>query len=168
VWGEDCYKDIMAVTDFISQRDDVNDDSMAAFGCSFGGYMTNLIGVKTDRFRCLISQASIFSISNFYANTDFPGYWYRALAMTNHPFNDLDHYDQHSPHRLIQNWKSPTLIAHGEKDYRSPISESLALFESLLYHGVEAEFIVFPDESHGLVKPRNVEAWYDAIVDYPG
>jgi dipeptidyl aminopeptidase/acylaminoacyl peptidase len=166
VWGEKCYTDIMTVVDRVSALDCVNESKMAVFGFSFGGYMTNWIGVNSNKFKCLISQAGIFSLSSFYSATDFPAYWHRLLAMTDHPFNNLSDCDRYSPHRLIANWTSPALIFHGEKDYRVPISQSLSLFEALLHYGNEAELIVFPDEGHGIGKPKNVEAWYGYTLEF--
>ena len=166
VWGEKCYTDIMTVVDRVSALDCINENKMAVFGFSFGGYMTNWIGVNSNKFKCLISQAGIFSLSSFYSATDFPAYWHRLLAMTDHPFNNLSDCDRYSPHRRIANWTSPALIFHGEKDYRVPISQSLSLFEALLYYGNEAELIVFPDEGHGIRKPKNVEAWYGYTLDF--
>ena len=39
-------------------------NSIMAMGGSFGGYMTNWIGTQTDRFRCLITHASIFTMAH--------------------------------------------------------------------------------------------------------
>lgn len=166
VWGEKCYTDIMAVVDKVSALECVDEGKMAVFGCSFGGYMTNWIGVNHTRFKCLVTQAGIFSLSSFCSATDFPEYWHRLLNMAEHPFNNLSDSDKYSPHRKIANWTSPTLIVHGEKDFRVPIDQSLALFESLLYHGNEAELIVFSNEGHGIRKPKNAEAWYGSIIKF--
>ena len=57
VWGDQCYRDLMAVTDAVGRRPDVDRDRMMAMGGSFGGYMTNWIGTQTARFRCLITHA---------------------------------------------------------------------------------------------------------------
>ncbi|HEU4751850.1 MAG TPA: prolyl oligopeptidase family serine peptidase, partial [Armatimonadota bacterium] len=55
---------------------------------------------------------------------------------------------------------------HGEKDYRVPIGEGLALFEALQHHGVPSELLVFPDENHWILKPRNTVAWYDTVLEF--
>src|SRR4029077_4143588 len=89
---------------------------------------------------------------------DVPAWWGHEMA--GHPYGDATTYDRFSPHRLVANWKSPTLVIHGERDYRVPISESLALFEALQHHGVASELLVFPDENHWILKPRNVRVWY--------
>jgi Dipeptidyl aminopeptidases/acylaminoacyl-peptidases len=59
VWGDQCFRDLMCVADAIEARSDVDSKRIMAMGGSFGGYMTNWIGTQTDRFRCLITHASI-------------------------------------------------------------------------------------------------------------
>ncbi|HWL72317.1 MAG TPA: prolyl oligopeptidase family serine peptidase, partial [Burkholderiaceae bacterium] len=56
VWGDQCYKDLMAVTDAVAARADIDSNRMMAMGGSFGGYMTNWIGTQTQRFKCLITH----------------------------------------------------------------------------------------------------------------
>lgn len=166
VWGERCYKDIMEAVDFYSNRQDVDKNRLAVDGHSFGGYMTNWIGANTDRFRCLITGASIFSLSTYFSTTDVPWYWHRLLNMADHPFDNLEECDKYSPHRRVSNWKSPTLIMHGEKDYRVPISEGLSLFEALKYHGIDAELAIFPDEGHAIMKPENTRAYLELVGEF--
>lgn len=163
-WGAQCFDDLMRVTDELAARDDVAADRMAAMGGSFGGYMTNWIGGHTDRFAALVTHASVFDFRSFYGTTDLPAYW--ALHNASTPWRgDIDRY---SPHTGAPRWKTPTLILHGERDYRVPIGEALALFEALQLHGVPSELVVFPDENHWITKPRNIRAWYDAVLEFLG
>ena len=165
-WGAQCYRDLMAVADAIEARPDVDRGRIAALGGSFGGYMTNWIGGNTDRFKALATHASVFSMSSFTGVTDHPAYW--LLEMGAAPYEDVQTFDRYSPARFVQNWKSPTLIIHGERDYRCPIGEGLALFEALQHFGVESEMVVFPDENHWILKPRNIVAWNAALLDFFG
>jgi len=165
VWGELCYRDLMKVMDCIEKRNDVDADRTSAMGCSFGGYMTNWIGANTTRFKCLISQGSISSIPNHCSSMDFPGYWRWILKLDHYQY-DIEDIDQYSPCKKLKDWKTPVLIVHGEKDYRSSISEALTLFEGLQFHSVESELLIFPDESHGFSKPKNVIAWYENILKF--
>jgi dipeptidyl aminopeptidase/acylaminoacyl peptidase len=165
VWGDQCYRDLMAVTDALEKRDDVDAARIMAMGGSFGGYMTNWIGTQTDRFRCLVTHASIVTMAAFTGTTDHPGWWYLEMGGEN-PYEDPDGYDRFAPIRHIRNWKTPALIIHGEQDYRCPINEGLNLFEALQYHGVDSELLVFPDENHWILKPRNVVAWYENVLTF--
>jgi len=165
VWGGQCYEDLMAVTDAIERRADVDPTRVMAMGGSFGGYMSNWIGTQTERFRCLITHASICTMANFTGTTDHPAWWYLEMGGEN-PYADPDGYDRFAPIRHISKWKTPTLIVHGELDYRCPIGEGLNLFEALQYHGVDSELVVFPDENHWILKPRNIVAWYDNVLGF--
>jgi dipeptidyl aminopeptidase/acylaminoacyl peptidase len=162
VWGGQCYADLMAVADALEQRVDVDPTRMMAMGGSFGGYMTNWIGTQTDRFRCLITHASIFTMAHFVGVTDHPAWWYLEMGGED-PYADQMGFDRYAPMQHVRKWKSPTLIIHGNNDYRCPISEGLSLFEALQYHKVPSELLIFPDENHWILKPRNIVAWYEAV-----
>ncbi len=165
-WGAECYADVMAVTDAVARRPEIDGERMAAMGGSFGGYMTNWIGANTDRFRCLVTHASLFWISAFHGSTDIAPFW--ELQMGTSPHRDPEKFDRFSPHKHIESWKSPTLVIHGERDYRVPISEALALFEALQGRGIESELLVFPDEGHWILRPRNIRVWYRTFLDFIG
>jgi dipeptidyl aminopeptidase/acylaminoacyl peptidase len=163
-WGGTCYEDLMRFTDVLAARPDVDGDRLCAMGGSFGGYMTNWIGVSTDRFRCLVTHASIVSMSAFHGVTDYPAWFAFELGLT--PWDDPAAMERYSPYPHLGRWRSPVLVIHGEKDYRVPISEALALFEGLQVHAVESELLVFPDENHWIQKPRNVKVWYTEVIRF--
>ena len=167
VWGDQCYRDLMAVTDALVARPDIDGARTMAMGGSFGGYMTNWIGTQTDRFRCLITHASIATMAQFTGTTDHPAWWYLEMGGED-PYADMAKFDRYAPIRHVKQWRTPTLIIHGELDYRCPINEGLNLFEALQYHGVPSELLVFPDENHWILKPRNIVAWYEAVLEFIG
>ncbi len=163
-WGAACYLDLMAVSDDLCADPLVDDTRIAAMGGSFGGYMSNWIGTQSDRFAAIITHASVYRFSAFHGTTDFPAFW--ALHMGMHPSDDEALYNRYSPHLHVDNWKTPVLITHGEKDYRVPISESLMLFEDLQRRGVSATLLVYPDENHWILKPRNSRHWYESCLAF--
>jgi len=165
VWGDQCYKDLMAVADALVARPDVDPSRTMAMGGSFGGYMTNWIGTQTDRFKCLVTHASIVTMAQFTGTTDHPAWWYLEMGGED-PYADMAKFDRFAPIRHIKGWKTPVLIIHGELDYRCPINEGLNLFEALQYHGVPSELLLFPDENHWILKPKNIVAWYQAVLDF--
>jgi dipeptidyl aminopeptidase/acylaminoacyl peptidase len=163
-WGGRCYGDLMAVADAVEQLPYVDRTRFAAMGGSFGGYMTNWIGGHTDRFRCLITHASLWSFPMFHGTTDIPVWFGYHIGASRYGAREA--YDTHSPDHHLDQWKSPVLITHGEKDYRVPVGESLALFEGLQHRGVPSEMVIFPDENHWILKPRNTIAWYNAVLEF--
>lgn len=162
-WGERCYADLIGLVDALETRGTLRAADTAVMGGSFGGYMTNWIGGHTDRFRLLVSHASIFQLSSFSLTTDVPAWWW--LMMRSRSWSDPA-FDRHAPARFVANWKTPVLILHGERDFRVPITESLALFEALQLAGVPSELAIFPDENHWIGRPNNVRAWYDAVLEF--
>jgi len=138
-----------------------------AMGGSFGGYMTNWIGTQTARFRCLITHASVFTMAQFTGTTDHPAWWYLEMGGEN-PYADPQRFDRYAPVQHVAKWKTPCLVIHGEKDYRCPINEGLNLFEALQYHKVPSELLVFPDENHWILKPRNIVVWYETVLGFLG
>ena len=100
----------------------------------------------------------------FAQTTDIPAWFFLEAGPP--PPAGRDELDRYSPHRFVGKWKTPTLIVHGEKDYRVPIGEALSLFESLQRHGVDSELVVFPDEGHWITRPRNITAWYESVIQF--
>ena len=156
-WGGRCFDDLMRVTDALEARSDVG--KIAAMGGSFGGYMTAWIGGHTERFAALVDHAGLYDLRAFKGVTDFPGFFAAMIG------GDLERW---SPHRFVDQWRTPTLILHGDKDYRVPVGEALSLFEALQTRGVPSELLLFPDENHWILKPRNVRQWYDAVIEFLG
>jgi dipeptidyl aminopeptidase/acylaminoacyl peptidase len=164
-WGAQCFRDLMAVTDALEARPDLDAGRIMAMGGSFGGYMTNWIGTQTQRFKCLVTHASITGMATFTGVTDHPGWWYLEMGGEN-PYANPESFDRYAPWRYLRQWKTPTLVIHGELDYRCPIGEGLMLFEALQYHGVPSELLVFPDENHWILKPNNIVAWYTHVLRF--
>lgn len=162
VWGARCYDDLMGLVAAL-ERDGVRAADTVVMGGSFGGYMTNWIGSRTDKFRLLVTHASLFRMSSFFLATDVPAWW--ELMMGGTLWSDAD-FDRYSPSNGMPDWKTPTLVLHGEKDYRVPITEALALFEALQRHGVPSELAVFPDENHWIMRPKNIVAWYETVLGF--
>jgi dipeptidyl aminopeptidase/acylaminoacyl peptidase len=163
-WGATCYEDLLSVADAVKAMPEVDGARMGAMGGSFGGYMSNWMGTQTDRFACIVTHASVFHMEAFAQTTDVPAWFFLETGVA--PPEGRDAIDRYSPHRYIAKWKTPTLVIHGEKDYRVPIGEALSLFESLQRHNVESELLVFPDEGHWITRPRNVIAWYDSVLGF--
>jgi dipeptidyl aminopeptidase/acylaminoacyl peptidase len=66
----------------------------------------------------------------------------------------------------VKSFKTPTLVVHGEKDFRVPIEQGLAMFTALRRQGVPARLLVFPDENHFVLKPANSVRWYDEVLGW--
>jgi dipeptidyl aminopeptidase/acylaminoacyl peptidase len=159
-WGDEPYTDVMAAYEDVLERDDVDASKTGLMGGSFGGYMANWVAGKTDRFRAIVTHASLWELRGFHGTTDSGTWWEREFG---NPYTDDSVYQEHSPHRLVGNIKTPILVIHGAKDYRVPLSEGLRLWTDLSRHGVEAKFLYYPDENHWILKPQNARLWYETV-----
>src|SRR5439155_17332145 len=117
----------------------------------------------TDRFKCIVTHASLWALDQFHGTTDMGHYWEREFGS---PYTDLSAYEANSPNRHIGNVRTPMLVIHGELDHRVPISEGLRLWTDLKRHGVDAKFLYFPDENHWILKPQNARVWYETVFAY--
>ena len=164
-WGAQCYRDIMAATDVFASSPGVDGTRLSAIGPSFGGYMTNWIGTQTSRFRALVSHAGVFDLLSFQALTDYPAWWILQMGGIS-PYENAEEFGRYSPRKFIQQAKTPTLITHGDKDYRVPVEQGISHYEALQHHGIPSELLIYPDEHHFIERPANVASWYEAIVEF--
>ncbi len=159
-WGKGDYEDLMMGVDFlIAQHPYIDSTRMAALGRSYGGFMTNWICGHTDRFRCLITTDGTYNHISEYGSTDelwFPEWEYKGTPWTNR-----DEYVRSSPSSYSVNFRTPTMIIHGQKDYRVDLSEGLQMFTTLQRLGVPSELFYFPVTGHNATGLGNLRAVYD-------
>ncbi|HEY3287920.1 MAG TPA: S9 family peptidase [Gemmatimonadaceae bacterium] len=169
-WGGKTYVDLMKGLDAALKANPWMDSTrMAAAGGSYGGYMVNWIAGHTHRFKALVSHAGPFNLENMYAATEelwFPEWEYGGPFWN--PTAMATQYRKFSPHLFAQNFKTPTLVIHGELDYRVPYTEGLSMFTSLRRQGVDARIVVYPDEGHWILKPQNSQLWYKEVHGWLG
>ncbi|WP_206662338.1 S9 family peptidase [Propioniciclava sinopodophylli] len=167
-WGDAPYTDLMAITDAVEARDDIDGDRTIAMGGSFGGYMANWIAGHTDRFAAIVTHASLWALDQFGPTTDAPYYWAREMGGL---------MEGHSPHESVGEIRTPMLVIHGDKDYRVPIGEGLRLWWELLSKsGLPADekgqsphrFLYFPDENHWILQPQHARVWYEVVLGFIG
>jgi dipeptidyl aminopeptidase/acylaminoacyl peptidase len=164
-WGPRPYADIMAVTDAVVARPDIDRHRTAMMGGSYGGYMANWIAGHTDRFHAIVSHAGLWALDQMFGTTDAPQFWQREFGR---PGPGAAKYEENSPHRHVEQITTPMLVIHGNRDYRVPVGEALRLWSDLKLHGKEARFLYFPDENHWILKPGNVRAWYQTVFAFLG
>lgn len=166
-WGGKAYEDLMNAYDHaIENFSFIDSKNTFAAGASYGGYMINWIAGHTARFNALVSHAGVFNLESMYGSTEelwFPEWEYKGTPWTNREM-----YEKFSPHRYIQNCKTPILVVHGAYDFRVPESQAFELFTHLQRLGVESKFLYFPDESHFVAKPQNSRLWWNTVYDWFG
>ncbi|MCP5050690.1 MAG: S9 family peptidase [bacterium] len=161
-YGGRCFTDLMKGMDYVlANYDFVDKDKQAAVGGSFGGYSVNWLMGKTQRFKCIVSHAGFYSLESFYTTTE--ELWYPAWDMGETPWDEPGIYAKWSPKQHVKKFNTPTLITHGENDFRVNFSEGLQMFTALQRRGVPSRLVVFPDEGHVVSSPQNNVRWWKEI-----
>ena len=163
-WGGKPYTDIMNGVDMLAALPYVNGDRIGAAGASYGGYMINWILGHTTRFKALVSHDGVYNLESMYGATE--ELWFPEFEFGGTPWDNPELYEKWSPHRFAKNFATPTLVVHGELDYRVPIGEGLQLFTALQRRGVPSKLLYFPDEGHWVLKPQNSKLWYQTVGDW--
>ena len=166
-WGGKVYEDLMAVVDHAAALPYADGDRMAAAGGSYGGYMVNwILGQQTNRFRALVSHAGVFDLRSMAGETE--ELWFPLWEFKGMPWDNPEVYQKWSPSQYVKEFKTPTLVFHGELDYRVPVGQGMQLFTSLQMMRVPSKMVLFPDEGHWILKPQNSMFWYRTFLDWIG
>ena len=165
-WGGKPYQDVMASLDAVAAKIPEADASRAcAAGGSYGGYMVNwLLGQTGRRFRCFVSHAGLYDMRAFYGATEET--WFPEWDFGGPYWASDELYEKFSPSSYAAQFKTPTLVIHGELDYRVPVTQAMQLFTALQRQGIPSRFLYFPDEAHFVAKPANARLWWDTIEDW--
>jgi dipeptidyl aminopeptidase/acylaminoacyl peptidase len=168
-WGgwplEDLQKGLAAATSKFSWLDG---DNACALGASYGGYMMNWIaGQWPDRFKCLVQHDGVFDARAMAYETE--ELWFDEWEHGGKPYYEApDEYEKWNPVLHVDKWKTPMLVITSEKDFRIPYTQGLAAFTALQRRAVPSKLLVFPDENHWVLKPKNSMQWYGEVLGWMG
>lgn len=162
-WGDKPMQDIMAATDHLVGLGFIDENRMAVVGGSYGGYLVSWIIGQTDRFATAICHAGVTDLLGQWASDVTAG---REAAVGGTPWDDLDAVLRWSPLAHTNTMSTPTLVIHGEKDYRVVVTQGLALYGILKQKGVDARLVYYPDEGHWIETPRNSLHWYREFMGW--
>jgi dipeptidyl aminopeptidase/acylaminoacyl peptidase len=164
-WGGAPFEDLMKGLDYAEQHYPfIDKDRECALGASYGGYAINWILGHTNRFKCLVSHDGMFNTTAAWGTTE--ELWFPEWEFKGTPYTNRAMYDKWSPHLSATNFKTPTLVVHGQFDYRLDVSEGFQLFTTLQRLGVPSKMLYFPDEGHWVLKPQNAQLWYKTVNDW--
>jgi dipeptidyl aminopeptidase/acylaminoacyl peptidase len=164
-WGGKPYVDLMKGLDYVEKTYPFIDKNReAALGASYGGYMANWLLGHTDRFKCIVSHDGTFNTESAYGTTE--ELWFMEWEFKGPPWKQRELYRKWSPHLFADKFKTPTLVVHGQLDYRLDVSNGFDLFTTLQRLKVPSKMLYFPDEGHWVLKPQNSRLWYKTVNDW--
>ena len=155
-WGGAVFEDLMKVTDELAKLPYVDAQRMGAMGWSYGGYMMDWFAGHTDRFKALASMMGLFDLRSMYGATE--ELWFPEWDLKGTPWTS-PLYEKWSPSNAVANFKTPTLVISGERDYRVPYTQSLQFFTALQKQGVPSRLIIFSNAGHW-------PSWYEMALYY--
>jgi len=170
-WGGKDYQDLMAGVDHALATGWIDQKRLYVTGGSYGGFMTNWIVGHTDRFRAAATARSISNNISAFGTSDIGWHFWGYEMGEASPWMDPQKLVERSPLYYVKNVKTPVLILHAERDLRCPIEQAEQFFVALRLHGVETQFVRFPEDNHDLTrggKPKNRVEHCRRIVDWFG
>jgi dipeptidyl aminopeptidase/acylaminoacyl peptidase len=166
-WGGWPLEDLKAGLAYATAHDPQLDSTNAcALGGSYGGYMMNWIeGNWPDRFKCIVQHDGVFDARAMAYETE--ELWFDEWEHGGHPYYEAPaEFEKWNPVNYVQNWKTPQLVITSEKDFRIPYTQGIAAFTALQRRDIPSRLVVFPDENHWVLKPKNSVQWYDEVFGW--
>lgn len=166
-WGGQAMKDLLSASDDVSKETFVDKNRLGAVGASYGGFSVYwLAGNHNNRFKSFIAHCGVFNLESmygtteeiFFANYDMGGpYWANPKPKT---------YDAFSPHKFVQNWNTPILVIHNERDYRVPLNQGLEAYTAAQLKGIKSRLLIIENEGHWVTKPQNSMLWQRTFFNW--
>ena len=170
-WGGKPFTDLMTGLDYAEQHYPFIDKNReCALGASYGGYMANWVLGHTDRFRCIVTHDGMYNPEGAYGETE--ELWFNEWEFKGKPWEYYGKPDSENPFRkwspalYAKNFKTPTLVVHGQLDYRLDVAQGYDLFTTLQRLKVPSRMLYFPDEGHWVLKPQNSQLWWKTVNDW--
>ena len=164
-WGDQPGRDIEAATDLLVERGIADPDRMAITGGSYGGYLVSWLCGKSNRYACAVNHAGVSDFQTQFATDVTQG---RERSMGGELWGDIDGLDRFNPLRHAAGFQTPMLVVHGQRDYRVPYNQGLAIYNVYRARGLPARLVVYPDENHWILKPQNSRHWYGEVLGWLG
>jgi dipeptidyl aminopeptidase/acylaminoacyl peptidase len=168
-WGGWPLEDLQKGLAYITANDpQLEAGNACALGGSYGGYMMNWIeGRWPDRFKCIVQHDGVFDARAMAYETE--ELWFDEWEHGGHAYYEAPaEFERWNPVTHVQNWKTPQLVITSEKDFRIPYTQGIAAFTALQRRGIPSRLLIFPDENHWVLKPKNSVQWYDEVFGWMG
>jgi len=162
----EALKDLVWAVEFLKSSGYVNPKKIAVMGGSYGGYSTlAMLTMYPDLWAAGVDIVGIANFETFLKNT---GAWRRKLRESEYGYldKDLDFMKSISPIYMADKITAPLMVIQGANDPRVPQIEADQIAEKVKAKGGVVEYLLFPDEGHGLAKIPNQIKAYTAAADF--
>ena len=166
-WGGRPLTDLKAGLKAATERFDfIDGNNVCAAGGSYGGYMMNWIeGNWPDRFKCIVQHDGVFDARAMAYETE--ELWFDEWEHGGHAYyEDPQAFEKWNPVNHVDKWQTPQLVITSEKDFRIPYTQGIAAFTALQRRNIPSKLLIFPDENHWVLKPKNSLQWYQTVFGW--
>jgi len=163
---EDSVRDIGALLDWIETEPSLDQDRVAVFGGSYGGYMVLASSFHySDRLKAAVDIVGISNFVTFLENTqDYRRDLRRVEYGDERDPAMREHLERISPVNHVDKIRHPMLIVQGENDPRVPVTESEQVVAALREAGQAVWYMNALNEGHGFRKKENRDIYQQATV----
>lgn len=161
-WGSVDFDDLMDWADVVEKRPYIDRRRMGVTGGSYGGYMTNWIIGHTHRFAAAVTQRSVSNFISMWGTSD-ANWTFQFPCGNKSPQQSIDVLWDRSPVKYLGNATTPTMVIHSEMDFRCAIEQGQQVYTALKVNRIPSEFVVFPDEPHGLSRTGRTDRRIDRL-----
>ena len=131
-------------------------------GQSYGGYEAAFIATQTDMFAAIVSSSGVTNFLSFYLTiggyTGQENMWWfedHQWRMGTSYFENPEAYKRNSPMEHITNVNTPILLWSGANDVHIDVNQNIEFYLALRRLRKDVTFLYYPNESHGLLNPKN-------------
>lgn len=163
-FGGGDMRDILAGVDKVIADGIADKDRLFLYGTSYGGYMTTWMVGQTRRFRAAVAQNPVTDLNMMWHLSDIPSW--TEWEFGGKPWDVPEKMRRHSPLTHADKVKTPTLILHARDDRRCPLPMGQAYHQALRSRGVPTGLVVYPDEGHGIRRPRHREDVLRRVLEW--
>ena len=163
---EDSVRDIGALLDWIESQPDLDQDRVAVFGGSYGGYMVLASAVHySDRLKAAVDIVGISSFVTFLENTQDYRRDLRRVEYGDERDPEMRaHLEKISPLNNVDRIAVPLFVVQGENDPRVPVTEATQMVAALRANGNTVWYMNALNEGHGYRKKENRDIYQQATV----
>ena len=163
---EDSVKDIGALLDWIKEQPDLDEDRVAVFGGSYGGYMVLASAVHySDRLKAAVDIVGISNFVTFLENTQDYRRDLRRVEYGDEREPEMRAFlESISPNNHVDKINVPMFVVQGQNDPRVPVTEAEQIVKALRENGKQVWYMNALNEGHGYRKKENRDVYTQAVV----
>ncbi len=142
----------------------IDRDRIGVEGVSYGGQLSAWLITQTRLFKSSIPTAAITNLVSYNYTTYYNQYEQMTFGIFPHQGNLMDILWERSALKHVAKVATPTMMVHGENDNDVPVSEAEQYYIALRDVGVEAQFVQYRREGHGIKEPKHIIDWTDRSI----